>query len=102
MKAFKYIAIFLAGALAATSYFVFFHEESTDLLSEQKNQYVKTNKALVVLDEHNNEFVLPPGLILNFKSQYRESGILQLEIVTTDLSQFESSSSGLQYFEKGN
>lgn len=100
MKKLYFLLAFLLGVVVSATFFIFFGKGNIDVLSKRVDSYVEAKEPIILLDEDGKEFILPSGVSLKFLKQYRESGVLSLEIISTELSKFETVPEGIQYFEK--
>lgn len=93
-------AFFVAGIFITLLVTLLYSKRDVDMLSMSINQPVITKRDLILIDEHSKKIILPSGTSLMLKSQYREEGTFLLEIVSSNLEDFQKIKKQQIYFQK--
>ena len=101
MKRIGIYSVFFVAGIFVTFIIVFLYSKrDIDLLSMSMEQPVITKRDLILVDEHGKKIILPAGTSLMLKSQYREEGAFFLEIVSSNIEDFEKVKKRQIYFQK--
>lgn len=94
-----YAAFFVVGVVV-TLLAILLGRGDIELWSISNEYPVVTKREFIVSDEAGHKITLPAGTSLMFESQYSEAGTFSLEMVSSDLDNFEKTEDLQIYFEE--
>jgi len=100
MKQAAIYSAFFVGGVLVTLLAILFGRGDIELWSISQEYPVVTKREFIVSDEAGRKITLPAGTSLMFESQYSGAGTYSLELVSSDLDNFEKSEDQQIYFEE--